>query len=424
MDDAPGMDLRSVLLATLLALPGLMAPPEAQASASVESSGPRLMAPNLAPAVRRAVIAPATTSSLQSAESTPASSAAADAEVPQASADEPETITERNADGTPRLERAVIRDVDNNYVNHGRYVLYGPGETIVRAGEFDRGRQQGPWMQVVSPADLNVYAGPLRGQFSGPFLSVATFAAGKLDGFWTVEGRDQQKVVQWQFRAGQPDGVWTWWYPSGQILREVTFVDGQPTGQWREWDAKNVMSVRAEFVGGRPIVRKVQWYRPGQKQYEGQYHMAGTMSAPVFDWWTNRAQLAAPEGSTLLKHGSWTSWYPNGQMQTEGEFVDDVPNGHFTWWHENGQKQAEGNYNAGAQTGRWVSWHANGQRETECTYRGPLMTGKFYRWTAEGQLAEFYDFDKESTAAEPATLPPDVLQAGRIPQAPMPVPRH
>ena len=41
------------------------------------------------------------------------------------------------------------------------------------------------------------------------------------------------------------------------------------------------------------------------------------------------------------KDGLWTSWYENGQKESEETFKDGKRDGLGTWWYENGQKKEE-----------------------------------------------------------------------------------
>jgi len=41
------------------------------------------------------------------------------------------------------------------------------------------------------------------------------------------------------------------------------------------------------------------------------------------------------------KDGLWTSWYENGQKESEETFKDGKRDGLWTWWYENGQKKEE-----------------------------------------------------------------------------------
>ena len=43
------------------------------------------------------------------------------------------------------------------------------------------------------------------------------------------------------------------------------------------------------------------------------------------------------------EEGLWISWYPNGQKESEGNFVNGQE-GLWTTWYPNGQKKSEGDF--------------------------------------------------------------------------------
>jgi len=330
------------------------------------------------------------------------------------SALETETVTQRNADGSVAVERSVARDEQNNYINHGKYTQYSPDGNVIKSGQYNHGKLDGHWMQVLAADAIGPFADDLAGSFPGPFISEADFKQGKLDGIWSVTGENQAKIVEWHFRNGLRDGQWTWWYPNGELRRAVTFENGKATGVMLRRDLKGETTVEAEFVDGRAVIHKIEWHRPDQKAYEGAYLAVGKEPQPIFDWWRSVATVRQAATTKYVKHGPWVSWYANGQKQVEGEFREDVPTGKFTWWYESGQKQCEGSYQDGIQVGPWLSWHPSGQKESQADYLAGLMRGKFYRWNPDGQIAEFYDFDKNQKLAQPAGLTQPDLPADKL----------
>ena len=62
-----------------------------------------------------------------------------------------------------------------------------------------------------------------------------------------------------------------------------------------------------------------------------------------------------------------TSWYENGQKESERYYVDGERHGLTTFWYESGQKKFEINYVAG-QHELVTSWYENGQKKCEVNY--------------------------------------------------------
>lgn len=308
---------------------------------------------------------------------------------------ETETVTERYANGNIRIERQVALDPEGNYVNHGTYAEYAPNGRLFRSGEFSQGKQHGKWLQYFEDGRGRLFSGKLEPQFVGPFVSEATFADGVLHGSWIIRSHSG-KIIEWNFDRGIRAGKSTWWYPNGEKRVEVVYHNGRMDGELLEWSPEGKMIGRIPFIQGQRLVKKVEWFAPGQKSYEGHYLTAQDVVQPNYDWWntTAKATPVARVGQDQ-KHGVWIAWYPNGKRRIEAQYEHDSPVGAFTWWYENGQKQAEGQYKTGIKHGTWMTWHANGLKESTCEYRDGTLVGKWMRWDASGKLAETHDFNVE-----------------------------
>ena len=94
-------------------------------------------------------------------------------------------------------------------------------------------------------------------------------------------------------------------------------------------------------------------------------------------------------------YGKYFEWYENGQLKTEGDWVNEGQLVHITW-HENGQKESEINYyktslhhSAKYQYQYFPSerytWHENGQKKTKWKCESLIPGGESYGWYENGQ---------------------------------------
>ena len=92
--------------------------------------------------------------------------------------------------------------------------------------------------------------------------------------------------------------------------------------------------------------------------------LAGCETPPCVDGWVG---AAPPDGHALycvrkaddgreLRHGPYTSWYSNGQMWEQGEYLDGAREGFWTFWHFNGKVSKHGYVKAGKIEGRWIEY--------------------------------------------------------------------
>jgi antitoxin component YwqK of YwqJK toxin-antitoxin module len=312
-----------------------------------------------------------------------------------------EPVTELYPNGKMKIEREVGQDAKGNYVNQGSYKMYDQDGQVVKAGEFLTGKQQGKWMQRFAKDEGQLFSTGQENEFSGPFVSEATFLDGKLHGIWTIKDSNGQQIVEWSFDNGVRSGTWTWWHSNGQKRLEATYVNGALNGDVQEWDRDGKLATQNNYIDGKCLVKTTGWYTLGQKHFEGYYLRASGMPQPSYDWWNSKVTTAAaPPAGPDQKHGLWTAWYRNGNKQIEAQYEHDVPIGRFTWWFENGQKEAEGEYEGGRKVGTWVTWHPNGLKESVGEYNSGKLAGRLMHWDADGKLVEGQDAGRAQYQAQ------------------------
>jgi antitoxin component YwqK of YwqJK toxin-antitoxin module len=303
-----------------------------------------------------------------------------------------ELIRERYPNGSVKIERVVIQDEQDNFINHGKWKMWDESGNLMAEGSFRHGEREGTWVRWFKGAEAKIFSTVPYKQFVGPFVSRATFEGGKLHGSWTIYDGKQRKVSEWQYASGLRDGRWTWWYTTGKKMREIDYSDGDIDGSVSDWNPDGRLTVKDTYQKGRKLARKVTYYSGSVKKTEGMYLHARMTPKSEDDWWNCELAPFASEGKDE-RHGPWTSWYPNGQQKLEGEFAGDVEDGTFTWWHSNGQKASQGSYERGKQIGKWTWWHQSGLKSIQGEYTsagGP--SGSWTWWNEDGKVAQRADF--------------------------------
>lgn len=67
------------------------------------------------------------------------------------------------------------------------------------------------------------------------------------------------------------------------------------------------------------------------------------------------------DGTRWIRHGLFCAYYKNGNLASEGQYMDGTENGLWRDFHENGQVAAEGFYQNGEEMGDWKYWDNMGQ---------------------------------------------------------------
>ena len=304
-----------------------------------------------------------------------------------------ETIRERYPNRAVKIEREVIRDEDDNYVNHGSWRMWDTKGTLVAEGQYAQGERSGTWTGWFNASESNLLKQPPYNHFQGPFVSQATFENGRLSGSWIVFDGKQNKISQWEYLKGRRHGQCVSWYANGRKMQEIDFAHGELHGMVRQWDTAGKLVVEDTYQHSRRLGTKAETYRSGSKQSEGTYLFAKRVLSGEDDWWNLELANYVKEGEDL-KHGEWRAWYPNGQLRVAGKYENNEPvdGVTWTWWHANGQKSAEGEYRSGLKHDRWTWWHANGQKQLEGTFEEGDNSGLWVWWTDTGKVLHKVDY--------------------------------
>ena len=86
------------------------------------------------------------------------------------------------------------------------------------------------------------------------------------------------------------------------------------------------------------------------------------------------------------KSEEWKNYHDNGQLSSEGKYINGKLLGEWKFYYENGQLKQEGKYVNGKYEGEWKSYHDNGQLKTQGKYVNGKKEGDWRRYSDNGQL--------------------------------------
>ena len=73
-----------------------------------------------------------------------------------------------------------------------------------------------------------------------------------------------------------------------------------------------------------------------------------------------------------MRNGKWKSYFQDGIMRFEGEFIDDNMNGTVTWYWPNGKIRETGAYLNGSREGDWSAFNEDGTPAISIGYKGDV----------------------------------------------------
>lgn len=196
---------------------------------------------------------------------------------------------------------------------------------------------------------------------------------------WHEEGAIKETG---QFKNGHPDGIWKVYYPSGKMKKERIYADGKLNGITREWYENGTLKTEISYKDNKEDGLETNYMRDGFKYYEVQHLNAQNR--------TIHTTIHRDEGSKRIEE------YRGKEMTREASF-DKEGKVEFDFNYQNGKKHGvnicfvDGNryeavYDHGLLNGRKTTFYPDGQKESEADYRQNLLTGVRREWHPNGKL--------------------------------------
>ena len=174
------------------------------------------------------------------------------------------------------------------------------------------------------------------------------------------------------------DGPVVLYHNNGRVWIEATYDDGRIVGKWTEY-----------YDNG-------QVYRTGE----------------TFGSANGLNRIDDP-----LRTGQWLHFYPDGTLQFEGFYRNNLLVGRAVQYHPNGQVRFEGTFDNGRLSGLWVEYWDNGQvrqiGEAYGSERGlnsleaPLKTGHWTAYQQDGSVSLEGTYEENLLQGRAATYYPD-----------------
>ena len=97
-------------------------------------------------------------------------------------------------------------------------------------------------------------------------------------------------------------------------------------------------------------------------------------------------------------NGNWKSYYKNGQIKTNANYIYGQLNGVFASYYENGLLKSEGHYKNNKRKGFWKFFYENGGIKQKSNYRYGKLRGHFRSFYQNGQIeseGNFIDIEEK-----------------------------
>jgi len=139
----------------------------------------------------------------------------------------------------------------------------------------------------------------------------------------TEWAEDGHRRLELEFRNGKRDGLLVEWYPDGQKTRQGRWASDRETGVWTGWQPTGDKAWECTYQDGKIVGKKTFW-RDGKVSVE-EIHDASGRKVETIRWHANGQKAVHGHFSGGRKHGPWTHWDEDGNIEAEGRWRDGKP---------------------------------------------------------------------------------------------------
>ena len=270
----------------------------------------------------------------------------------------------------------------------------------------------------------------------GKIKQIIPYVAGKEEGQGYELSSDSTIITLTQYKMGfiqheekinrrddkgLKQGMWKEFYPSGVMKNEVNFSDDKMNGYFKEYSIKGSLLNTTKYINGAiennaPELAKLDvktaYYDNGAVKFTATYKdgvaegiqrefspEGNVIGAKVFV-----EGVLTGEGildTAGRQQGVWKEYHPNGELKSQGEYVNGKRIGDWVFYHPNKKVEQKGKYDKkGRAQGSWKWYYDTGNLLREESYRNDLLDGTMTEYSDSGKVitkGDYIDGLKEGT---------------------------
>jgi antitoxin component YwqK of YwqJK toxin-antitoxin module len=296
---------------------------------------------------------------------------------------------------------------------HGLYTELGERGRGVRQGTYERGKKQGLWREWFPGGQvrsISYYRDDTQHGRSFSWYPTClprewgAYEEGAPHGDWRTWQPTGARNDEGAYERGVRVGTWAFYHEEGNKIREGQMVNGLEEGEWQEWLHTGQEWRKINFIAG-------------QRQGEDERACAALGGVWTIDYkervescqHNERAVIAERtyyESGALKRRSAYTQegahtgtdrlYHPTGELLSEGEYQDGVPNKRHAFLKPSGELIGESHILLG--TGDWTSYHPNGAVEEQGRYANGVKVGRWRTFFPHAQA-------RAGAEADPAAAP-------------------
>jgi uncharacterized protein len=262
----------------------------------------------------------------------------------------------------------------------------------------------------------------------GKVKQITPFLAGKEDGQGFELSPDSTIITLTQYKMGfiqkeekinrkdeqgLKQKMWKEFYPTGVVKTEVNFFDDKMNGYLKEYSNKGSLLNTTKYINGEiqtnaPELAKLDvkttYFENGAVKFTATYK-DGVAEGIQREFSPEGKVIAAKVftdgvlvGEGILdtagrQQGPWKEYHPNGELKSQGEYLNGKRILDWTFYHPNKKTEQKGKYDKkGRAQGIWKWYYESGNLLREENYRNDLRDGTMTEYADSGKIITKGDY--------------------------------
>jgi antitoxin component YwqK of YwqJK toxin-antitoxin module len=206
--------------------------------------------------------------------------------------------------------------------------------------------------------------------------------------------------------SGVPDGIWQEYNENGTIKSEKVYRGGVLDGYAKEFDQSGKLVSSVHYDEGKIIQDKnadtlniderVTYYE--NKKVKSRYYFRNNIPIGIHRDYNEEGKVIKSviynENGTIVsrgiinddgsREGKWNHFFENGQVKSEGEYVNNRQHGVWQFYFKEGKKEQTGNFSNGYFDGEWTWFYPDGSVARKENYKSGKRDGLFFELSKMG----------------------------------------
>jgi len=351
---------------------------------------------------------------------------------------------------TSFFNTGVVRQrykVKNELVQGDVEIFYPCGVLKEKVGYKDD-QQDGPGTIYYTSGQIHKKyqhsAGKLVGDFityfeNGKVQSKYVYKDDKLDGSHIEYFANGKTLRVGQYTNDELEGTWKYYYSNGRLSRTGDYKNDKGVGEWNFFNERGQQTEKRIFNEEGKLNGENTFYNNGKLYYVDSYKNGVLVKTAYYDDNGNKiGEFGKSDGTFAAKsfyptgqlnsegavkkgelHGKWKYYYRYGQLKSEYNYdqgklqgeareyfksgaiksiathKDDEIDGYYQEFYEHGPVKMEGWYENGKRQQQWLSYSASGKLESDNYYLNDELHRTTYDYSGDGRIFVEVDYDDQ-----------------------------